>query len=132
QPSPENYRLYRPVDPRDPALKDLAASIREKGVLVPLVLTEDNYILSGHRRFAAAKLAGLREVPCVTQEGVQRVLGEDDDDDDVSPDFLKWLEHFNRQREKTLDEKLREAVVRADPKDAHAALSEYREASSAV
>jgi ParB family transcriptional regulator, chromosome partitioning protein len=51
-------------------LRELTASIREKGVLEPLLVRlvprEDIYhIISGERRYHAATAAGLREVPCI-------------------------------------------------------------------
>jgi len=51
-------------------LSELTASIREKGVLEPLLVRfvprEDcYYIISGERRFHASRAAGLREVPCI-------------------------------------------------------------------
>jgi ParB family transcriptional regulator, chromosome partitioning protein len=51
-------------------LRELAESIREKGVLEPLLVRfvprEDcYYIISGERRYHAARAAGLREVPCI-------------------------------------------------------------------
>lgn len=51
-------------------LRDLTESIREKGVLEPLlvrfVVREDcYYIISGERRYHAARSAGLREIPCI-------------------------------------------------------------------
>ncbi len=49
-------------------LVELSASIREHGVLQPLSVrrTLDGYeLVSGERRLRAAKLAGLREVPCI-------------------------------------------------------------------
>ena len=65
RPSPENNELYRPVDPSDPEIIALADSIRElNGIQEPLIVTADGYIVSGHRRFAAAILAGLKAVPC--------------------------------------------------------------------
>ena len=64
RPSPENDRLYRPVDPNDPEIQSLAANIAERGILVPLVMSADGFLLSGHRRRVAAELAGLEEVPC--------------------------------------------------------------------
>ena len=61
-----------PEQPRK-ALGDLAEltqSVREKGVLEPLLVRyvprEDCfYIISGERRYHAARGAGLREVPCI-------------------------------------------------------------------
>jgi hypothetical protein len=127
-PSPENDELYRPVDPGDPEIIKLAESIRLHGVMEPLVITQDNYLLSGHRRHAAARLAGLTELPCRV-DPVRRCAAVDSAGEHgiVSPDFVVKLREYNRQREKSLDEKLREAVVSADPEDAYAALSEYRE-----
>jgi len=51
-------------------LRELTESIREKGVLEPLLVrfnAKENvyYIISGERRFHAARAAGLREVPCI-------------------------------------------------------------------
>jgi ParB family chromosome partitioning protein len=51
-------------------LRELTESVREKGVLEPLLVRylprEDTYyIISGERRFHAACAAGLREVPCI-------------------------------------------------------------------
>jgi len=51
-------------------LRDLTDSVREKGVLEPLLVRfvprEDcYYIISGERRYHAARAAGLREIPCI-------------------------------------------------------------------
>src|SRR5690349_8033530 len=51
-------------------LRELTESVREKGVLEPLLVRyvprEDcYYIISGERRYHAARAAGLREVPCI-------------------------------------------------------------------
>jgi ParB family chromosome partitioning protein len=51
-------------------VSELAASIREKGVLQPLLVRyvprEDiYYIISGERRYHASQAAGLTEVPCI-------------------------------------------------------------------
>ena len=61
QPSPENDRLYRPVDASDPQIIQLAESLRDCGIQEPLLVTRDRWIISGHRRYAAARLAGLSE-----------------------------------------------------------------------
>jgi ParB family chromosome partitioning protein len=51
-------------------LRELTESIREKGVLEPLLVRyaarEDMYdIISGERRYHAARTAGLSEIPCI-------------------------------------------------------------------
>ncbi len=53
------------------SLRDLTESIKEKGILEPLLVRphENGYeIIAGHRRFLAAKEAGLTEVPCIVKE----------------------------------------------------------------
>jgi len=52
-------------------LEELAASIREKGIIQPLVVLRksDHYeLIAGERRWRAAQKAGLREVPVVIQD----------------------------------------------------------------
>ena len=54
-------------------LQELTHSIREKGVLEPLLVrfdsADDMYtIISGERRYHAAKSAGLIEVPCIEKD----------------------------------------------------------------
>jgi ParB-like chromosome segregation protein Spo0J len=122
-PSPENDDLYRPVDIDDSEIVALADSIVQNGLREPIVLSSDGYILSGHRRYAACEIAGLSEVP-VRYESISH---EDDPDE-----FVHLLREFNRQRVKTLDERLREEVVSADPDTAHEALIEHRERASVV
>lgn len=55
----------------DEKLTELASSIKEKGVIQPLVVRQvaDHYqIIAGERRWRAAQKAGLREVPVVIQD----------------------------------------------------------------
>lgn len=59
-------------------LAELAASIREHGILQPLIMTfepqsSDRYtLIAGHRRLLAARQAGLRTVPAVVREASQQ------------------------------------------------------------
>lgn len=51
------------------ALESLAENMQRNGVIVPLLVTRDKKIVSGERRFRAAKMAGLTEVPVIYIEG---------------------------------------------------------------
>ena len=65
-------------DFREEQLQELADSIRQYGVLQPLLVQKkgDLYeIIAGERRWRAAKLAGIREVPVVIREyGKQQAM----------------------------------------------------------
>ena len=60
---------YQPrVDFTEESLGELAASIKEYGVLQPIIvqLTDNHYtLIAGERRLRAAKLAGLKKVPAI-------------------------------------------------------------------
>jgi ParB family chromosome partitioning protein len=64
---------YQPRTGMDPErLKELADSIRAQGLIQPIVVrpvARDRYeIIAGERRWRAAQLADLSEVPCVVRE----------------------------------------------------------------
>lgn len=122
-PSPENEGIYRPIDANDPEIIALGQSIAEHGLRESIVVTVDGWILSGHRRHCGAKLAGLAKVPCRIEP-----INRDDDQDE----FIRLLREYNRNRDKTNAEKLREELVTINPTDAYQSLVEFREAESHV
>lgn len=68
---------------------ELIDSIRNKGILNPLLITHDNLIISGHRRWQAAVAIGLDSLPVV-------IFGSTDE-----LDIEEALIESNRQRIKT-------------------------------
>lgn len=62
-PSPENDDIYGAINPKDIDLVNLAIDIQSNGIREPIHVSLDGYVLSGHRRLAAAKLANLIRVP---------------------------------------------------------------------
>lgn len=86
KPHEKNTEIYGDTD----ELEDtFLQSVKEKGVLEPLVITKDKKVISGHRRLAAAKEVGIESVPVRISEF---------DDELVEREALI---EFNRQREKT-------------------------------
>ena len=90
---PTNAIAPNPKQPRsrfdDEALRELAASIREVGILQPIVVrrTGQGYeVVTGERRLRAAKLAGLATVPVVLR---------DSDDSDLLREAL--IENIHRE-----------------------------------
>lgn len=61
------------------ALEELADSIKEYGLIQPIVVTKkDGYysIVAGERRWRASKIAGLKEIPAIIREDDERVNSE--------------------------------------------------------
>ena len=80
----------------DESLKDLASSIKEYGLLNPIVVTQkgDSYeILAGERRYRASKLIGAKKIDVIIKKF---------DDKDV--DVLSLVENIQREDLKPLEE----------------------------
>ena len=72
---PEGANPRRHFDPR--ALQELADSIAQHGMIQPLVVRCDDgayTLIAGERRYRAAKLAGLEQVPVTLREGDESAL----------------------------------------------------------
>lgn len=83
QPNPHQPR----ADFEPSALQELADSIRQHGILQPLIITrrtapaetdgaESFWLVAGERRWRAAQLAGLRHVPALVRDATPRQLME--------------------------------------------------------
>jgi len=90
RPNPEQPRRSF----REDALRELADSIREKGVLQPILVEEaangSFIIIAGERRVRAARMAGLERVPVVVhrftaEEKLEIALIENVQREDLSP-----------------------------------------------
>lgn len=89
-----NIELYS--DKPDPEFVEL---VRENGVTEPIMVTQENVIISGHRRNQAAKMCGLKEVPVVIVDLKDEL------------DIQKMLVICNKQREKTKEIRAREYKI---------------------
>ena len=61
------------------ALEELANSIKEYGLIQPIVVTKkDGYysIIAGERRWRASKIAGLKEIPAIIREDNEKINSE--------------------------------------------------------
>src|SRR5262245_13700574 len=105
KPSPENEEIYGPITfQTDPALQSMVDSIERLGLEEPLIVTADNYILSGHRRFVAVQHLGWAQVP-VRFKKVRR---------DESTDYHRLLAQYNPQRVKSVAALLSEEFLKSE------------------
>ena len=94
------------------ALQELSESIKQYGILQPLLVSDkkDYYeIVAGERRWRAAKMAGLKEVPVVvkefsTQEIVEISLIENIQREDLNPveeamAYKRLIDEFNLKQD---------------------------------
>ncbi len=88
---------------KDSALNDLVASIKEKGVIQPIIVrtSSDNSfeLIAGERRLRAAGIAGLKVIPAIVKEAapveaLELALIENIQREDLNP--LETAEAFNR------------------------------------
>ena len=115
---PINSIIPNPRQPREimdeDNLNDLANSIREHGILQPLIVTREpmsdaHVLIAGERRLRAAKLAGLESVPVIIrsaseQERLELALIENVQRADLSPletaeAYRKLADEFNLSHE---------------------------------
>ena len=117
---PVDSIVANPDQPRthfdDDTLEELAASMREVGVLQPIVVTEtgDGFVLiAGERRWRAAKRAGMTSIPAVVREGtgsstLVEALVENVQRQDLSPleeanAYRHLLENYGMTQEAVAD-----------------------------
>jgi len=90
QPNPHQPRKF--FDPEK--LEELSGSIKEKGVLQPVLIRRDEtgliFLVAGERRWRAAKMAGLSRVPCILTSG--------------NPVEISLIENLQRDNLKPLEE----------------------------
>lgn len=96
------------------ALEELAVSIRELGIIQPLTLRSVGanayQIISGERRYRAAKLAGLRSVPAYVRTAgdaevtemalIENIQREDLNAIEIALTFRKLIDQYNLTQER--------------------------------
>jgi len=88
---------------REESLRELAASIREKGVLQPVIVARSGdgafELIAGERRLRAAELAGLKRIPAMVrktdpEDSLEVALIENIQREDLGP--IETAEAFHR------------------------------------
>ncbi len=121
--APISMIIPNPQQPRESiseeSLVELSASIREHGILQPLVVSRDPVtgmytLIAGERRLRAAKLAGLEKVPVIIrtvseQQRLTQALIENIQRADLSPletarGFRRLIDEFNLTHEALADQ----------------------------
>lgn len=91
RPHPLSFEIYG-----DELDGEFVANVKARGIIEPLIATTDDQIISGHRRWQAAKKVGLKAVP------VRRFPMETEDEK------TRLLLDSNRQPKKSVEQRLRE------------------------
>ncbi len=108
--------VSNPLQPRkffdQERIAELSVSIREKGVLVPILVTGRNgkyELVSGERRLRAAGLAGLKEIPAVVREAepsetlelaiIENIQREDLDPIEEAAAYQELIDRFGYTQE---------------------------------
>lgn len=95
-PDPNQPRKFFNPD----SLEELSQSIKQKGVLQPVIIRKDQegkiYLVAGERRYRAAKMAGLNKIPAIltNDNPVEIAIIENLQRDDLKP--IEEAEALNR------------------------------------
>lgn len=114
---PITHLKPNPRQPRhtfsEESLKELATSLKQKGVLQPILVTslpDGNYeIIAGERRWRAAQLAGMSDVPVIVKSAteaerfemalIENIQREDLNPIDQAQGFVRLAEEFKLTQE---------------------------------
>lgn len=102
---------------KDNSLKELAASIKEKGVLQPIIVSRTGdgtfRLIAGERRWRAANLAGIKKIPAIvknvaSKDSLEIALIENIQREDLNPietagAFNRLMKEFNLTQEEMSD-----------------------------
>lgn len=95
---PANKEIYGGLDD-DGTFQDLVENIKANGLLDPIIVDQDNFVISGNRRLTACSLLKKELIPAEVIEF------------ESEAQRIRWLISFNRHRVKTELQKAREAQV---------------------
>ena len=104
---------YQPREEFDQeALKDLSASIKEKGFIQPVLVRSkqgEYELIAGERRLRAARMLGLKEVPAIIKDAsdvdslelsiIENIQREDLNPIDQAKAYKRLLDEFNMTQE---------------------------------
>lgn len=92
-----------------PDFEGLVASVKSQGIIQPLLINNEGMILAGHRRFEAAKLAGLARVPVRVladhlNQGLIPLIENLQRSDLAVLEVAEYLRQYSREHDATLVE----------------------------
>ena len=94
----------------DQAMRELADSIKKHGVIMPIVVNDDDcgkyMIIAGERRYRAAKLAGLDAMPVVVRNYNERQIKEISLIENLQREDLNPIEAASAMKQLMVDYKL--------------------------
>ncbi|MDV6034392.1 MAG: hypothetical protein F9B45_30725 [Phycisphaera sp. RhM] len=122
QPSPENDDVYGKIE-HDDQMDLLIESIRKRGLEEPIIVSDDGFIVSGHRRYFACNWLNMESIP-IRRKSFSRSK--------LASEWAKILTEYNPQRIKKTATLLKEAMLRFSDQDATAALENFKAASIEV
>jgi site-specific DNA-methyltransferase (adenine-specific) len=96
-PHPSHKAIYTTPNDIKSVWKDLYSSMKESGLLCPIIISDDNIIISGVRRWMVAKELGWEEIKVIAYSGDKRAIES-------------LIVTSNSNREKSYEEKINEVI----------------------
>jgi hypothetical protein len=123
-PSPENDDIYGAIDTNELEQVMLARDIAANGIHEPIIVSADGFIVSGHRRYAAARRVRLKKIP-VRRLAIRKSTC-------TSTEWKRLLASHNKQRVKSAAVRIKESLLSIDPEIAYQQMIDAREARDAI
>lgn len=125
KPSPENDDIYGKTT-NDDQMEFLIDSIKRRGLEEPLILSQDNFIISGHRRFFALQQIYLMQN---RKKSVVPIRRKPFTRESRLSEWHKILSEYNPQRIKSVGSLLKESLLRHASDDAWSLLKNREDIS---
>ena len=97
---------FRLREPKDDRVKEISESIERIGLINPLTISKDGYLIAGYHRLAAVKLLGQEEVDVIIKDTTKTDSELIEIDENLKRISLNWIEKAEHivRREELLEE----------------------------
>ena len=97
---------FRLREPKDDRVKEISESIARIGLINPLTISKDGYLIAGYHRLAAIKFLGQKEVDVIIKDTTKTDSELIEIDENLKRINLNWIEKAEHivRREELLEE----------------------------
>ena len=99
-PSKDIRMRFRLREPKNDRVKEIAESIERIGLINPLTISKDGYLIAGYHRLEAVKLLGQEEVDVIIKDTTKiesELIEIDENEKRINLNWIEKAEHIVRR-----------------------------------